>query len=91
LDLGVENPFSRIMKKKGFSVTTQMSEDLDKNQLVFSSENQDVVTALKVPNTLLNPYILSEISQTNFSFLFAAIMVLPYQGHWMILKMAIGV
>jgi hypothetical protein len=39
------------MKEEGFSVTNTSGEDLDKNQLVFSSENQDVVTALKFSNT----------------------------------------
>jgi hypothetical protein len=50
LDLGRKS-FSRIMKEEGFSVTNTSGEDLDKNQLVFSSENQDVVTALKFSNT----------------------------------------
>jgi hypothetical protein len=50
------------MKEEGFSVTNTSGEDLDKNQLVFSSENQDVVTAFEIFEHLLNPYtILSEI------------------------------
>jgi hypothetical protein len=49
------------MKEEGFSTNTS-GEDLDKNQLVFSSEKQDVVTAFEIFEHLLNPYtILSEI------------------------------
>jgi 2-polyprenyl-3-methyl-5-hydroxy-6-metoxy-1,4-benzoquinol methylase len=56
------------MKEEGFSVTNTSGEDLDKNQLVFSSENQDVVTAFEIFEHLLNPYtILSEIKSDKLS------------------------
>ena len=62
LDLGVENPFSKIMKSEGFSVTNTTGEDLDKDQSVFSKEKTEVVTAFEIFEHLLNPYtILSEI------------------------------
>jgi hypothetical protein len=49
------------MKEEGFSLPNTSGEDLDKNQLVFSSENQDVVT-FEIFEHLLNPYtILTEI------------------------------
>jgi hypothetical protein len=59
LDLGVENPFQESWKE-GFSVTNTSGEDLDKNQLVFSSEKQDVVTAFEIFEHL-KIYILTEI------------------------------
>ena len=37
LDLGVENPFSKIMKAEGFSVINTTGEDLDENQTVFQN------------------------------------------------------
>ena len=62
LDLGVENPFSKIMKAEGFFVTNTTGEDLDVDQYVLTSEKQDVVTAFEIFEHLLNPYtILKEI------------------------------
>jgi hypothetical protein len=62
LDLGVENPFSKIMKAEGFSVKNTTGEDLDNNQSVFAAEKTDVTTAFEIFEHLLNPYtILNEI------------------------------
>jgi hypothetical protein len=62
LDLGVANPFSRIMKEDGYTVKNTTGEDLDVDQSVFAREQQEVVTAFEIFEHLLNPYtILSEI------------------------------
>ena len=62
LDLGVENPFSKIMKENGFSVKNTIGEDLDLDQSVFKAEKTDVVTAFEIFEHLLNPFtILNEI------------------------------
>ena len=62
LDLGVDNPFSKIMKDEGFLVKNTTGEDLDDNQNVFLSDKQNVVTAFEIFEHLLNPYtILKEI------------------------------
>jgi hypothetical protein len=62
LDLGVENPFSKIMKEAGYLVKNSTGEDLDLDQSIFSTEKQDVVTAFEIFEHLLNPYtILSKI------------------------------
>ncbi len=62
LDLGVENPFSKIMIEEGFNVQNTSGEDLDKNQFALQKSNQDVVTAFEIFEHLLNPYtILKEI------------------------------
>jgi len=39
LDLGVENPFSKIMKSEGFQVTNTTGEDLDEDQNRFQKTN----------------------------------------------------
>ncbi len=62
LDLGVENPFSKIMKQNGFLVTNTTGEDLDENQQSIKASTQTVTTAFEIFEHLLNPYtILREI------------------------------
>ena len=62
LDLGVENPFSKIMIEEGYIVTNTSGEDLDENQAVFEKQKTDAVTAFEIFEHLLNPYtILKEI------------------------------
>ncbi len=58
LDLGVDNPFSKIMKAEGFQVKNTTGEDLDTNQNVLNSEKQDVVTAFEIFEHLLNPFTI---------------------------------
>lgn len=55
LDLGVENPFSRIMKTEGFSVSNTKGEDLDNDQHALTGDF-NVVTAFEIFEHLLNPY-----------------------------------
>ncbi|OCB76644.1 methyltransferase [Flavobacterium crassostreae] len=62
LDLGVENPFSKIMKNEGYSVQNTTGEDLDLDQSVVANTTTEVVTALEIFEHLLNPYtVLSQI------------------------------
>ena len=62
LDLGVENPFSKIMIQEGFKVTNTTGEDLDKNQHSLQASTATVTTAFEIFEHLLNPYtILNEI------------------------------
>ena len=62
LDLGVENPFSKIMIEEGFTVTNTTGEDLDENQSNLQKSNHDVTTAFEIFEHLLNPFtILKEI------------------------------
>ncbi|AWA29718.1 methyltransferase [Flavobacterium magnum] len=58
LDLGVENPFSDIMKKEGFSVTNTSGEDLDLNQQALLHSQATVVTAFEIFEHLLNPFTI---------------------------------
>lgn len=62
LDLGVENPFSKIMQHEGFSVTNTAGEDLDENRSALQNIKTDAVTAFEIFEHLLNPFtILKEI------------------------------
>ena len=60
LDLGVENPFSKIMKAEGFSVKNTTGEDLDNNQTALQNEKYSVFTAFEIFEHLLNPYTILE-------------------------------
>ena len=55
-DLGVANPFSKIMEANGFSVINTKGEDIDNNQSALQIENYDVFTAFEIFEHLLNPY-----------------------------------
>lgn len=62
LDLGVENPFSKIMKEQGFNVQNTSGEDLDLDQSSLRNKEYTVVTAFEIFEHLLNPFtILKEI------------------------------
>lgn len=61
LDLGVDNPFSKIMLEDGFSVVNTAGEDLDEDQRALQNKT-DIVTAFEIFEHLLNPYtVLKEI------------------------------
>lgn len=56
LDLGVENPFSKIMKEEGFKVLNTSGEDLDNDQTALQTQSYTVTTAFEIFEHLLNPY-----------------------------------
>ena len=55
-DLGVSNPFSKILEENGYSVINTSGEDLDDNQIALKSNKYDVFTAFEIFEHLLNPY-----------------------------------
>ncbi len=62
LDLGIENPFSEIMKKEGFLVENTTGEDLDIDFSVVQNSDAEVVTAFEIFEHLLAPFnVLKEI------------------------------
>lgn len=62
LDLGVENPFTDIMKKNGYEVKNTGGEDLDDDTSAIKNSDAEVVTAFEIFEHLLAPYnILKEI------------------------------
>ncbi|WP_291870823.1 methyltransferase [Maribacter sp.] len=62
LDLGVPNPFSKIMTESGYSVANTKGEDIDIDFSSLTNSNAEVVTAFEIFEHLLNPLtILKEI------------------------------
>lgn len=62
LDLGVENPFSEMMKGEGFSVHNTKGEDLDVDFLAVQKSNATVITAFEIFEHLVAPFnVLREI------------------------------
>lgn len=62
LDLGVQNPFSKILSKKGYNVTNTQGEDLDLETDIVKTQEFDVVTAFEIFEHLVSPFnILKDI------------------------------
>ncbi|TRZ44265.1 methyltransferase [Robertkochia solimangrovi] len=62
LDLGVENPFSRIMTQAGYKVSNTEGEDLDEDLSAVKNSDAELITALEIFEHLLSPYqVLKEI------------------------------
>lgn len=69
LDLGVENPLSKIMKNDGFSVQNTQGEDLDTNFEALQNKNYDVLTAFEIFEHLLNPLTVLQNCKANKIFI----------------------
>lgn len=65
LDLGIQNPFSEIMKEEGFYVTNTKGEDLDENRTSIEQSNAKVITAFEITEHLLNPYTVLKSIKAN--------------------------
>ncbi len=65
LDLGVRNPFSKIMEENGYTVFNTNGEDLDLLPEVVKEYKVDAVTAFEIFEHLLAPFnVLREIQST---------------------------
>ena len=56
LDMGINNPFSEIMRKEGYTVSNTSGEDLDLDQGALAKGGYDVLTAFEIFEHLLNPF-----------------------------------
>ncbi|KAB1067504.1 methyltransferase [Tamlana haliotis] len=56
LDLGVVNPFSKIMKAHGYQVENTKGEDLDLDTSNIINSEAEVVTAFEIFEHLLSPF-----------------------------------
>ena len=56
LDLGVENPFSEIMKSEGYSVQNTNGEDLDLDMGPVQRSEAEVITAFEIFEHLVAPF-----------------------------------
>ncbi|MEM9649255.1 MAG: methyltransferase [Bacteroidota bacterium] len=62
LDLGVENPFSNIMKSNGYQVTNTKGEDLDIDFSAVVNSEAEVITAFEIFEHLVAPFnVLKEV------------------------------
>ncbi|WP_370391837.1 methyltransferase [uncultured Winogradskyella sp.] len=65
LDLGVENPFSKIMKAQGYSVENTKGEDLDIDVSTLTNSEAAVVTAFEIFEHLLSPFTVLKAIKAN--------------------------
>jgi hypothetical protein len=56
LDLGVPNPFSKLMIAEGYTVENTKGEDLDEDHSNIKASSAKVVTAFEIFEHLLSPY-----------------------------------
>lgn len=56
LDLGVENPFTKVMQDHGYHVENTKGEDLDMDTLAIKNTEAHVVTAFEIFEHLLSPF-----------------------------------
>ena len=62
LDLGVMNPFSKILVDNGYKVNNTGGEDLDIDRSIITRSSASVVTAFQIFEHLTNPFqLLKEI------------------------------
>jgi hypothetical protein len=62
LDLGVMNPFSKILVDNGYKVNNTGGEDLDIDRSIITRSSASVVTAFQIFEHLTNPFqVLKEI------------------------------
>lgn len=65
LDLGVENPFSKIMKNQGYDIQNTNGEDLDTDVSTVKNSDIDVVTAFEIFEHLLSPFTVLQSVNSN--------------------------
>jgi len=56
LDLGVVNPFTKIMQKHGYSIENTKGEDLDTDTSTIENSEANIVTAFEIFEHLLSPF-----------------------------------
>lgn len=62
LDLGVENPFTEIMKAEGYNVSNTLGEDLDLDTRAVQTDAYELVTAFEIFEHLVSPFkVLQDI------------------------------
>ena len=60
LDLGVENPFTRVMLNNGYQVKNTSGEDLDRDTSGVENADATVVTAFEIFEHLVSPLTVLE-------------------------------
>ena len=65
LDLGIENPFTKIMEAEGFKVKNTEGEDLDIDVSNIKKSTAEVVTAFEIFEHLLSPFTVLKAIPSN--------------------------
>jgi hypothetical protein len=65
LDLGVANPFTKIMLEHGYTVENTKGEDLDLDTSTIENSKADVVTAFEIFEHLLSPFTVLKSITSN--------------------------
>lgn len=65
LDIGVDNPLSKLMRELGYEVYNTTGEDLDEDRSSLFQSKADVVTAFEILEHLFNPYELLKAIPSN--------------------------
>jgi hypothetical protein len=65
LDLGIENPFSKLMKEHGYTVENTKGEDLDIDTSTITNSDAEVVTAFEIFEHLLSPFTVLQDIKAN--------------------------
>ncbi|AFU69283.1 methyltransferase [Psychroflexus torquis ATCC 700755] len=68
LDLGVENPFSKLMTAEGFSVENTKGQDLDVDRNQLFSSSAKITTAFEIFEHLLSPLEILKSVQSEHLF-----------------------
>lgn len=55
LDMGIDNPFSEILRKEGYEVMNTGGEDLDLDQSRLAQPDYEVLTGFEILEHVLNP------------------------------------
>jgi len=66
LDLGIDNPFSKILRENGYVVENTSGEDLDEDVSSIIKTEAKIVSAFEILEHLLSPYtVLKSIKSEN--------------------------
>ncbi|GAA4887814.1 hypothetical protein GCM10023311_09560 [Flaviramulus aquimarinus] len=65
LDLGVVNPFTKIMQEHGYRVENTKGEDLDLDTSFIENSKADVITAFEIFEHLLSPFTILQSIKSN--------------------------
>ncbi|MBT8262923.1 MAG: class I SAM-dependent methyltransferase [Bacteroidia bacterium] len=65
LDLGISNPFSEILRDKGYNVSNTAGEDLDLDTTAVKTTDYDVVTAFEIFEHMVSPFNILQDIQAN--------------------------
>jgi len=67
--MGIDNPFSEILREKGHEVLNTKGEDLDVDQSSLKEQSYDVLTGFEILEHVLNPLTILKAVKCDHMFL----------------------